>query len=58
MTLTLLLVISAVNFVVLWISETAPAHLRGSYVSSFQVFQGIGGIVGAVISKGERHLRM
>ncbi|GAA6056376.1 hypothetical protein JCM3770_005978 [Rhodotorula araucariae] len=40
-----------VNLVVLWISETAPAHLRGSFVSSFQVFQGIGGIVGAVISK-------
>ncbi|GAA5948676.1 hypothetical protein JCM10213_004379 [Rhodosporidiobolus nylandii] len=40
-----------VNLVVLWISETSPAHLRGSFVSSFQVFQGIGGIIGAVISK-------
>ncbi|BGP43254.1 hypothetical protein JCM10450v2_007399 [Rhodotorula kratochvilovae] len=40
-----------VNLVVLWISETAPAHLRGSFVSSFQVFQGLGGIIGAVISK-------
>lgn len=43
----------AVNLVVLWISETAPGHLRGSYVSSFQIFQGLGGITGAGISKGE-----
>ncbi|BGO95227.1 hypothetical protein NBRC10512_002983 [Rhodotorula toruloides] len=40
-----------VNLVVLWISETAPGHLRGSYVSSFQIFQGLGGITGAGISK-------
>ncbi|GAA5918355.1 hypothetical protein JCM6882_007297 [Rhodosporidiobolus microsporus] len=40
-----------VNLVVLWISETSPAHLRGSFVSSFAVFQGAGGIIGAVISK-------
>ncbi|GAA6015523.1 hypothetical protein JCM10207_008623 [Rhodosporidiobolus poonsookiae] len=40
-----------VNLVVLWISESSPAHLRGSFVSSFQVFQGIGGIIGAVVSK-------
>ncbi|GAA5978610.1 hypothetical protein JCM11641_002787 [Rhodosporidiobolus odoratus] len=40
-----------VNLVVLWISETSPGHPRGSFVSSFQVFQGIGGIIGAVISK-------
>ncbi|GJN93847.1 hypothetical protein Rhopal_006906-T1 [Rhodotorula paludigena] len=40
-----------VNLVVLWISETAPSHLRAPFVSSFQIFQGLGGIVGAVISK-------
>ncbi|GAA6036180.1 hypothetical protein JCM8097_006819 [Rhodosporidiobolus ruineniae] len=40
-----------VNLVVLYISETSPAHLRGSFVSSFQVFQGLGGIVGSCISK-------
>ncbi|ORY88813.1 general substrate transporter [Leucosporidium creatinivorum] len=40
-----------VNLLVLYNSETAPSHLRGSYVSAFQPAVGLGGIIGGVISK-------
>ncbi|KAF8578472.1 general substrate transporter [Ramaria rubella] len=39
-----------VNLVVLYISETTPAHLRGAMVSVFQPFTNIGGMIAAVIS--------
>ena len=39
-----------VNVSVLYISECAPAHLRGSIVACFQVTQNLGGIVGAIIN--------
>lgn len=40
-----------VNSVILWLGESAPTHLRGSFVALFQVFQGLGGTLGAGISK-------
>jgi len=34
----------------LYISETAPAHLRGTMVAAFQPFVTVGGLIGAIIN--------
>ncbi|THH08831.1 hypothetical protein EW145_g2437 [Phellinidium pouzarii] len=39
-----------VNMTVLYISEAAPAHLRGLMVAVFQPFVNLGGFIGALIS--------
>ena len=39
-----------VNTTVIYISECAPAHFRGSFVAMFQVVQNAGGIIGAIVN--------